>query len=243
MINDVEIFNNRSQETRLIEDFIVQGNIADCSPLNILEAGCGRRWPLDLNDIQYKLTGVDLDRDALNFRKSKFNDLDETVIGDLRNIEFDDDTYDVIYNSFVLEHIDNAEHVMEKFYKWLKPGGILILKIPDRNSVYGFVTRLTPHWVHVYYKKYIRGFSNAGKPGFGPYPTFHNPIVSRSGIHNFCANHNFEIKAEYGLNFYINGKGFVPILTKLFVVSLSLLSLGNLVWKYNNLTYILEKGE
>ena len=157
----------------------IKQKAVDGSPLEILEAGCGQRWYLNLNEIEYKLTGADLDKDALEIREKKFQDLDQGILGDLRTINLEENKYDVIYNSFVLEHIQNAEQVLNNFFKWLKPGGILILSIPDRNSVFGFVTRVTPFSFHVFYRKYIQGDKNAGKPGFEPYPTFYDKIVSR----------------------------------------------------------------
>ena len=87
----------------------------------------------------------------------------------------------MIYNSYVLEHIDGADGVQAKFSNWLKPGGILILRIPDRDSVRGFVARLTPFWFHVFYVKYIVGLRQAGTTGFGPFRTFYDPIVSQGG--------------------------------------------------------------
>jgi SAM-dependent methyltransferase len=239
-MKNISIFRSREQEFRLLETYITQ-KATDGHPLKILEAGCGRRWPLDLGGIQYTLTGIDLDKDALDLRKSKFDDLDETIIGDLRSIDLGENQYDVIYNSFVLEHVENARRVLDNFYNWLKPGGILILRIPDRNSVYGLVTRLTPFWLHVYYRKYISRFPNAGKPGFGPYPTFYDLVVSRAGIHEFCRDKGLLIKEEYGQGDYLGGRGLFPVFTKMFARGLSLLSLGSLPWKHNNLTYVLEK--
>ena len=50
-----------------IKVYIVQQSTVKRA-LNILEAGCGRRWQLDLSDIRYTLTGVDLDNNALDNR-------------------------------------------------------------------------------------------------------------------------------------------------------------------------------
>ena len=39
-------------------------------PIKILEAGCGRRWEIQLEPGNYHLTGVDLDEHALEHRRS-----------------------------------------------------------------------------------------------------------------------------------------------------------------------------
>jgi hypothetical protein len=119
---------------------------------------------------------------------------------------------------------------------------VLILRMPDRNSVKGFVTRVTPFWFHMFYGKYIARFRPAGKTGFGPYPTFYDPIVSRAGIREYCRNNHFIINEEYGQRFDL-GKGITGFLLYLVVRTVSLLSFGQLAWEYADLTYILEKGE
>src|SRR6266446_1582470 len=174
----LKLLKNGTQEFTLLEKHIKQ-KATDGLPLQILEAGCGQFWPLDLKDIQFTLTGSDIDEDVLHLRRAKHNDLSEMIVGDLRFLDPEENKYDVIYNSYVLEHIDSAEGVLEKFSKWLKPKGILILRIPDRNSVRGFFTRVTPFWFHMFYAKYIVRLRGAGTTGFGPFRTFYDPIVSR----------------------------------------------------------------
>ena len=44
-------------------------------PLQILEAGCGRAWPLNLDGVDYRLTGIDLDANALKSRVESVGDL------------------------------------------------------------------------------------------------------------------------------------------------------------------------
>jgi SAM-dependent methyltransferase len=236
----IKLLKNWDEDCRLVEKYIKQKAI-DRSPLHILEAGCGQYWHLDLKRIQFTLTGVDIDKGALQLRRTQCNDLNEMIVGDLRSVDLEKNRYDVIYNSYVLEHIDGAERVLDKFANWLKPGGILILRIPDRNSVRGFVTRVTPFWFHIFYNKYILRFRDTGKPGFGPYPTFYDPIVSRPGIQEFCRNNHFIIKEEYGQGSGLGGQGITRFLIYLFVRGVSLLSLGKLAWEYSDLTYILEK--
>lgn len=238
----VKLLKSREQEFQLLEKGI-RRKAVDGSALKILEAGCGRRWPLNLDGIEYVLTGVDIDKDALEIRKNQINDLNEIIHGDLRYIDLGGSSYDVIYNSFVLEHIGNAERVLDNFRRWLKPGGLLILRIPDRNSVWGFVARVTPFQVHVLFRKYVKPFQNAGNSAFIPYPTVYDPIVSRTGIHEYCGRNSLMIREEYARGFYLEGRGTIAILTRLLVRMLSLLSFGKIEWRYNNLTYLIEKNQ
>ena len=161
----------------------------------------------------------------------------------MRYLDLGDRKFDVIYNSFVLEHVENAELVLQNLYSWLKPGGLLILKIPDGDTVFGFIAKTTPFWSHIAYKKYIKGHKNAGKPGFAPYPTYYNKIVSRNGIQRFCKSHNIVIREEIGSCAYLRNKFKNPkvLFTQAIAVLVSILSIGKLPYKYNNLTYLLEK--
>lgn len=224
------------------EDALLESAVRDLfdgqSELNILEAGCGPSWPLKLHGIKFKLTGVDLDRHALDRRQRVTKDLDEAIIDDLRYVDFGDRKFDVIYNAFVLEHVEDAAMVLENFSRWLKPGGLLILKLPDRDAVFGFLTRMTPFWFHVLYHKYALRRKGAGKSGFGPYPTHYDEVVSRRGIHRFCESHRFSITNERGLCTYaMESRRLVTAIA----MAVSTLSLGTLPWQHNNLTYVLTK--
>jgi len=238
----LNLINNQKQEIKIIENFIREKASSD-KPLNILEAGCGTSWPFNLDRIQYILTGVDMDKRALEIRKNTLDDLNETIEGDLCSIKLGKNTYDVIYCSFVLEHIKNADKVMRNFVKWLKPDGIIIIKIPDPYSVHGYITRITPHWFHVFYYRFILGKKDAGKPGHNPYPTHYHSIVSRKGIRKFCndMNSSIELIAEYGDEYYRPGKGIVKVLLSVIKKVISIISLGKLSSKHTNLLYVLRK--
>ena len=101
----LRLLESHDFEKQMLERYI--GDLAATNgSLNILEAGCGQTWGLNLHGINYHLTGVDVDRAALEIRKFKTKDLDEIIEGDLCTVELQDNHYDVIYNSYVLEHIE-----------------------------------------------------------------------------------------------------------------------------------------
>lgn len=194
--------------------------------LEILEAGCGTKWSLDLKNVRYTLTGIDTDQNALNIRKNQSGDLETAILGDLRTANLRENAYDVIYNAYVLEHIDGAESVLKNFARWLKPSGILILLIPNRDSAKGFLTRILPFWLHIFYKKYIQGVGNAGKPGFDPFPTFFDNIVTRKGIYEFCEKHNLVIREEYSYKPKVKNRLILDSLSNLPLIIVYLISFG-----------------
>lgn len=203
------------------------------APLRILEAGCGRHWGLRLA-IPFTLTGVDLDRDALAAR----TDLDQTVVGDLKTVDFPARSFDVIYCAFVLEHVEGAEQVLERFQRWLAPGGLLVIKVPDRNSAYGFLARLTPFWVHVLTYRWLLGYREAATPGHGPYPTHYDPVISERGLLRFCESHGFMEPQVYRMCSYARRR-----LALAGARLVSALSGGRLAWRHNNLLLLARLAE
>jgi SAM-dependent methyltransferase len=220
----------------------VRAYAGNAPALSILEAGCGRWWDLDLQGIDYTLVGIDSDRAALAYRKGEVGDLDIAILGDLCTVALKPGTFDVIYCSYVLEHVPGAEAVLEKFVRWLKPGGLLVAIFPDRQSAFGFLSRRTPFWLHVLYKKYIQGQPDAGQPGHAPYRTYYDPIITRRNIAAFCRAHGLRITAEYGLGGYLDTLALPPrLLTAVILWGTSLLSLGRLSARHNDLLYVLQK--
>ncbi len=230
----------REAETALIESWIRRQRTGD-ETIQILEAGCGQRWPLRLDGVKYRLTGVDLDPAAIEIRKSKTHDLDDAIVGDLRSVELPLGKFDVIYNVYVLEHVEGAEAVLRSFVKWLRPNGIAIIKIPDPESVHGFMAKMSPHWFHLLYYRYILRHKLAGKPGHPPYRTIYDSVVSRAGMRAFCAAQGLAIEAELGDAFLKPGKGTGKIAVAVVKRLLYLLSVGHLSYRHSNLLYILRK--
>ncbi|REK12652.1 MAG: glycosyltransferase [Planctomycetota bacterium] len=214
---------------------------AERQEIAILEAGCGNSWQLNLPGIRYHLTGVDLNQDALAARNQEHGDLHRSVHGDLRTVSLEAGQFDVVYNSFVLEHVTEVERVLDNLHRWLAPGGILILRIPDPQSVYGMLSRVTPFWAHVQYKRHISGYKNAGKPGYDPFPTVYEPLVCREGIRRWADSRGMIIREEVGWNYAVARPGLPSLVARSGIRTLNLLSLGKLSADHVNLTYVIEK--
>jgi SAM-dependent methyltransferase len=212
-------------------------------PLSILEAGCGQQWPLDLTGVDFTLTGIDLDPAALELRKNNARDLDVAICGDLCTIELPEASFDVVLSSFVLEHVPRADLALENFVKWLKPGGLLILRLPERKTVHGFYTRLLPHWVHIWYYRCVHGSPFAGQPGHAPYLTYYHPVIGRERLMRFFADHGLQCVSCYGDGFKrrpmrLRYKAVAGI-SKLTAI----LSFGQLTADYKDLLYIAVKND
>jgi SAM-dependent methyltransferase len=96
--------------------------------------------------------------------------LDERVIADLAAYA-PPAGFDIVTCWYVLEHAEDPAGLLDRLAGWTAPGGLLVLAVPHLHSPKALVTKLTPHWFHVWFRRRVLGFPNAGRPGFGPYPT------------------------------------------------------------------------
>jgi SAM-dependent methyltransferase len=89
----------------------------------------------------------------------------------------------------VLEHLPHPDQAMDNFVRAVKPDGLIILAFPNRNSMKGLLTRLTPFWFHVWAYRHILGIKTAGQDDKGPFETFLKPAIAPASIKHF-ANEN-----------------------------------------------------
>jgi len=178
--------STHEQESRILIEHLTDWCRNRGNRILILEAGCGREWSLAGLPCSYHLTGLDLDPEALRIRVEISKDLDAAIHGDLRNAKLPSHGFDLIYCAYVLEHIEGTQIVLRNFLDWVRPGGAIVIKIPDGNCAYGLLTRMTPHWFHVLYYRWLRGDKTAGKPGYHPYPTVYEDVISYNGMLRFA---------------------------------------------------------
>jgi SAM-dependent methyltransferase len=220
----------------------VAGRLAQVSkPMKILEAGCGRRWEIDLEPSDYHLTGVDLDPHALDHRRSVTRDLDVGVVGSVCDRDIvHSKQFDVVYSAYVLEHIDGARSALENFAEWASPGGLIVLLLPNRDSVYGWAARHTPYRFHVWVYRYLYREPNAGKPGFSPYPTHHDPLLAQDALAAFCHDRDLTVREWFAIDTFSQRRGAKFAASRLVMRLVSRLSLGRLSDREVDLGIVLQ---
>jgi hypothetical protein len=137
-VNDGDLFSERARQ---------YAHDRPLRPIQILEAGCGWGWGLDLGDRERQVTGVDADTPALRAHTRERTDLDAWHLGDLRTVPMPPRAYDVVHAPYLIERVQNAELVLDRFVAALKPGGLLLVRLRDRNTAFGFLDRTLPSWL------------------------------------------------------------------------------------------------
>ncbi len=103
----------------------------------VLDAGCGRGfyvkvlktiWP------NLKIFGVDIDNRYLLQAKRISRGLNVKFLkSSVLHLPFRDAFFDRIIASEILEHIEDDEKAISEIYRVLKPGGLVIVTVPNKN--------------------------------------------------------------------------------------------------------------
>jgi SAM-dependent methyltransferase len=208
------------------------------APVRIVEAGCGRRWALGDLQTEIHVTGIDLDPEALRLRVEQRKDLDVAIHGDLMEVELPAGSYDVVFSSWVLEHLERPDAALDRFFSWLRPGGLVVAMFPDRDTAKGFATRMSPFFVHVWYYRWLLGRPTAGRPGYEPYPTHYGSVVGRKGMAEYCRRNGYRILDEVAVRV---DRSDVGLLTRVMNRLIGWLSFGRLDAGYCDVAVVLEK--
>jgi SAM-dependent methyltransferase len=132
----------------------------------VLEAGCGSATHVSL-PASARLVGLDVSPEQL-----ERNDLvQEKILGDVQTYPLPANGFDVVICWELLEHVPEPLRALDNLIGTLRPGGLLILAFPNVLSVKGLVTKLSPHWFHVWFYRQVLGDRLAGGVGRPPFPT------------------------------------------------------------------------
>ena len=110
----------------------------------VLDAGCGEGRFLEMADSRgFKVKGFDKNSDLVKLCRSKKLDVSK---GDMeQKLPYEDGSFDGIYCTNVLEHTTDPAFSLYEFRRILKPGGLLILAVPEfSKSFYDDWTHMRP---------------------------------------------------------------------------------------------------
>jgi 2-polyprenyl-3-methyl-5-hydroxy-6-metoxy-1,4-benzoquinol methylase len=115
------------------------------SKISILDIGCGKGdFLADLDPDKFEKNGVEINPQGIEIcRRKNINVYDKKV----ESIDFGSKKFDVITLWHVLEHLENPLIIFEKAQNLLSEGGVLILQVPNNESLgFGFGRE---YWFHL----------------------------------------------------------------------------------------------
>ena len=98
------------------------------------------------------------------------------IAGDLRTVPMPARSFDVVYCAFLLDRIAHVELVLDRFVAALRPGGLLLLRIRDRDCAVGLLDRVLPRWA----RRMLWARLMPGRPE--PFPAIYEKAASDRGI-------------------------------------------------------------
>jgi len=106
--------------------------------LRVLEIGCG----LGTDGAQFakagaNYTGIDLTEAAVELARKRFEMFDlpgEFRTADAENLNFPDESFDLVYSHGVLHHTPDTTKAIREIHRVLRPGGRAVVMLYHRNS-------------------------------------------------------------------------------------------------------------
>jgi SAM-dependent methyltransferase len=118
-----------------------------------LGAGVGVRAYTNFHGCAARVCGVDAIDGVMD---NPF--LDEAKIAGAENIPYPDASFDVVFAWNVLEHLSTPGPVFAEAMRVLRPGGLFIVKTPNRWHYIALIARCTPQWFHEHMISRVMGW-------------------------------------------------------------------------------------
>ncbi|MGB9715441.1 MAG: class I SAM-dependent methyltransferase [Thermodesulfovibrionales bacterium] len=110
----------------------------------ILELGCGVGGNAPLIKDCKEYIGTELSEIALERARESFGKKPnfKFIPMDAMDLKFDNNQFDIVIATEVIEHLPNAQKMLKESFRVLKPGGKLLISSPNRDSLHLRVNRM-----------------------------------------------------------------------------------------------------
>jgi SAM-dependent methyltransferase len=109
----------------------------------LLDVGCGTGVYLQaMVNLGWSVRGVEPDAAAAARAAERLGvQPDRIFVGRVEDADFPPETFDLVTMAHVLEHLHNPRGVLERIRRWLRPGGMIRLWLPNFESIESRVFR------------------------------------------------------------------------------------------------------
>ena len=159
------------------------------------------------------------------------------ILGDLRSVSLPPRSFDVMYCGFLLDRIPHAALVLDRFGAALRPGGLLLLRIRDRNCAAAALDRGTPEPL----RRILWARLHAGEPG--PFPAIYDPVSSARGMQAYASAHGLVIIRRETARTAAGPPGRLSGAVDAARTLIAWLSRGRLTDDHDELLYVIRKPE
>ena len=159
------------------------------------------------------------------------------ILGDLRSVPLPPRSFDVMYCGFLLDRIPHAALVLDRFGAALRPGGLLLLRIRDRNCAAAALDRRTPEPL----RRILWARLHAGEPG--PFPAIYDPVNSARGMQAYASAHGLVVIRRETARTATGPPGRLSGTVEAARALIAWLSRGRLTDDHDELLYVIRKPE
>ncbi len=156
--------NIRNTEWEAVSEFIPQKS-------KFLDVGCGAGYSMKLAQSTKECKTIGIDPEPFKFGFGRNWDNDNEVQSDLNiqegtgeNIPFENNSFDIVYSSHVLEHVNDEQKVLSELNRVVKNDGTVIIGVP--TATMATISLISQLLFETHHRLFNFIFSNLGFKSF-----------------------------------------------------------------------------
>ncbi|MDP3987956.1 MAG: class I SAM-dependent methyltransferase [Candidatus Levybacteria bacterium] len=115
--------------------------LVENDPNKILDIGCASGWFLWETSKRFpkaKCTGVDIYKKAIDYGSKQYKSI-KFICADAHHLSFQDDSFDLIICTEVLEHVIDPKGVLKEIKRLLSPHGVAIIEMDTGSLLFRLI--------------------------------------------------------------------------------------------------------
>ncbi len=165
----------------------------------ILDVGCGHGFLIKEINFWHpnnKFYGIDISAKNIKKTQAKIN-YAKFQVADAEELPFADNYFDILFCTDTLEHVYSLDSTLTEFNRVIKPGGLLILCVPNYFNFTG-ILKIILEKLHICKKNSL---------SIDSWQQANENFVTYFNLKKRLKNNNFKIKYLKAFNFL---QGFIP---------------------------------